>query len=450
MPPTSSDVIVIGGGAAGLAAAGELGHDGFSVTLLEARNRLGGRILTLHRNGWNAPVELGPEFIHSGNDALWRIVRRHRLRLRRVPPRHWLYREEQLKKIDDVAASIERVTKRIDPKRMRGWSFADFMRGKAQAFDADDRNLATGFVEGFQAAPARRMSAAAIADETLDDDEQFVIPHGYDRLLAALESEIPRDRVTVRCGLTVKRVTWKRGNVQVRAGGKSFTARALVVTLPLGVWQATPSVRGAVEFDPPLRKKRTIAAKMGVGQVIRLQIRFDARRWETLLPDPLCAARRGGFGFIHSRMEGVPVWWALSSEPLLTGWAGGPAAAALVTHSKQNIFDRALASLARILSLPTVKLRGAIIDWQMHNWSRDPFSRGAYSFIAAGHENAAERFRKAVQDTLFFAGEATAGGGEAGTVHGALASGLRAAKEVKAALKVRSAANAKRRRNAHR
>ena len=81
--------------------------------------------------------------------------------------------------------------------------------------------------------------------------------------------------------------------------------------------------------------------------------------------------------------------------------------------------------------------RSAVVAWETHNWSRDPFSRGAYSFIVAGQENAAEKLRQPVQDTLFFAGEATADGEEIGTVHGALASGLRAAEEAGAALKKR-------------
>ena len=80
------------------------------------------------------------------------------------------------------------------------------------------------------------------------------------------------------------------------------------------------------------------------------------------------------------------------------------------------------------------EIRERVIAWETHNWSRDPFSRGAYSFISAGHEDAAKTLREPVQDTLFFAGEATADGEEVGTVHGALASGLRAAAEAGNAL----------------
>src|SRR4051812_6521098 len=187
--PTSSDIIVIGGGVAGLAAARDLGRRGYTVTLLEARDRLGGRVFTVRPKGWNHPVELGAEFIHSGNPAFWRLIKTHRLATRHPPSRHWLFRENRLEPVDDVAERIEQVTSKIKPVRMRGWSFADFIHGKTGAFSPEDRNLAAGFVEGFQAAPAGRMSAPAVQGETLDDEEQFLLPRGYDRLVAALAAE---------------------------------------------------------------------------------------------------------------------------------------------------------------------------------------------------------------------------------------------------------------------
>ena len=430
----AADVIVIGGGVARLAAAGELGRRGFDVALVEARDRLGGRVWTIRPKGWKNPVELGAEFIHQGNDALWRLLRKHRIGALPVPPRHWLSRGRGIEEIDNLAERIERVTRRIKPRRMRGWSFADFLRGRKESFDSDDRTLAAGFVEGFQAAPMTRMSAAAIADETLDDEEQFRVPRGYDQLVEALVAELPGKRVRTLLGTPAKEILWRRNEVDIRARDRLLSARAAILTLPLGVWQARPPMRGAVTLVPPLRAQEKIIRRMGVGQVIRLSMRFEARRWESVLPEPLRRNTRGGFGFVHSRLEGVSVWWALSSLPVVTGWSGGPEAAALARRSKSDVFEKALSALSSVLGTKKRNLRSAVAAWETHNWSRDPFSRGAYSFIAAGAENAAEKLRRPVQDTLFFAGEATADGEEAGTVHGAISSGLRAAKEVRAAL----------------
>ncbi|MES2693328.1 MAG: NAD(P)/FAD-dependent oxidoreductase [Verrucomicrobiota bacterium] len=426
----ATDVIVIGGGVAGLAAAGALGREGWRVVLLEARGRLGGRIFTARPKGWSGAVELGAEFVHSGNRELWGRLKKHRIATRQVPGRHWLWREGRIELVDDLAERIARVTDEIQPRKMRGWSFADFMRGRAESFAADDRTLAEGFVEGFQAAPQRQMSAVALKGETLDDAEQFVVPGGYDRLVEGLERELPRKRVTVVRGATVTRVAWLPHEVMVRASGQDFVARAAVITLPLGVLQAKSPQRGAVRFEPELREKRKLIAKMGVGQVMRIAVRCEVRRWRALLPPELRNAARGGIGFIHSQLEGMPVWWSMGSAPVLTGWAGGPAARALRGLSDAAIFERALASLAKMLGVSKIGLRGTVADWQLHNWMRDPFSRGAYSFTAAGQDDAAERLREPVRGTLFFAGEATADGEEIGTVHGALASGLRAAEEV--------------------
>jgi monoamine oxidase len=434
-----TDVIVIGGGVAGLAAAGELGRHGFSVVVLEARARLGGRIFTRRPKGWGGSVELGAEFVHAGNAALWRRIKKQRIKCRLVPPRHWRFHAGRIERIDDLAAQIEEVTGRIQPGRMQGWSLADFMQGRARSFHPSERALARGFVEGFMGASPSEMSAAAIADETLEDAEQFLVPDGYDRFVAGLVAEFPPDRVTTHCQTTVTRVEWGRCRVHVRAGRRWFSAAALVLTLPLGVWRARPGQRGAVTFSPPLKAKRALAGRMGLGHVTRLALRFDARRWRRLLPEPLRPYARRGVGFIHSEVDGIPVWWALASAPVMTGWAGGPAAKRLAGRSKRAVVDQALGSLSRILSVAKKDLRDAVLDWEMHDWTRDPFSRGAYSFTAAGQDAAARRLREPIQDTLFFAGEATADGEEIGTVHGALASGLRAAREVIAPRRTRSA-----------
>lgn len=425
----TADVIVIGGGVAGLAAAGELARRKLNVILLEARPRLGGRILTQRSKGWGRPVELGAEFIHEGNPPLWDLVREHRLRTRRMPARHWLHRHGQLRRMDDLAERIERVTSRIDEKRIGVKSFAQFLAGQRGQLCDEDVAVAAGFVEGFEAAPMAAMSARAMAGATLDDEKQFHLPGGYDGVVKALADALPSERVRVLCGEPVRIVRWRRGEVSVHTGKGIYLASAAIVTLPLGVLQARPGQRGAVRFDPPLRARRKIWAGMQMGHVVRWVIRFDAKKWHRLLPEAL-RRRPGqpGFGFIHSRIPGVPVWWSLHPDSIVTAWAGGPAALALAGRSRRVRFEKALASLARLLDRPVSLIRGAVREWVMHDWSRDPFSRGAYSFVAAGADGAPAQLRKPVDATLFFAGEATADGEETGTVHGALASGLRAAR----------------------
>lgn len=428
-----ADVIVIGGGVAGLAAAGELARLGRRVILLEAQERIGGRIRTARRRGWKAPIELGAEFVHEGNEPFWRLARKHRLRSRRIPPRHWHFDGAALQPLEDVAGRIKHVTARIDAQRMRGWTFADFLRFKARTIADLDRDVVSGFVEGFEAAPMDEMSATALEGETLQDEKQFSLPDGYDSVVMALQRAWPQGRVTLHQRTVVRRIEWRRGKVMVRAGADVFAAAAAVVTLPLGVLQSRPPAPGAVQFVPALRGKERVLAKLRMGHVVRVCLRFHAAQWRRMLPPGLRRAGSHGFGFVHSRIAGMPIWWHLGDVPAITGWAGGPAAMKLARHTDAAIRDKALASLGAILGVPKTALHSAVADWAMHNWSRDPFCRGGYSFILAGQEDAAKRLATSVQGTLFFAGEATAEADEIGTVHGALSSGLRAAGEVRRA-----------------
>jgi monoamine oxidase len=443
MARLEADVIVIGGGVAGLAAARELARKKRTVLLLEARDRLGGRILTVRPQGWGRAVELGAEFIHEGNPALWRIVRAAGLKTERMPGGHWLSREGELKRVDDLAERIEGVTGRIDEKRTGAKSFAQFLAAQRGKLPEDDASLAAGFVEGFEAAPMTKMSARALAGATLDDHQQFVLPKGYDEVVASLRC----DRVQIVTGSPVRVVRWKRGGVTVRAGAETYFAKAAIVTLPLGVLQARPLQRGAVRFEPALRAKEKVWRKMRMGEVVRLVVRFDRRAWRRLLPRELRSGNKQGFGFIHSRIPGVPVWWSFRGDAVVTGWAGGPAAMALKHCTRAQLLSRALKSLAKLLGCPATEIGRALRGWETHSWSRDPFSRGAYSFVVAGADDASEKLREPVDGTLFFAGEATAGGEETGTVHGALASGIRAVREALARLEKRRSLRGARRRS---
>jgi monoamine oxidase len=432
MASTYSDVIVIGGGVAGLAAAARLGHAGRRVLLLEARERLGGRVYTTRPRGWDGPVELGAEFVHGGNPAFLRLLRRHRLGTRPVTPRHWNFaRGGQLEKIPDLAERLEKVTRRIDAARMKGWTFEDFLQWKAKTVSALNHDLVAGFVEGFEAAPLDQMSAVAMEGQTLDDDEQSRLPQGYGQLVEAMVRDLPGSRVTIELGAAVQKIAWRRGEVRVSTEDRQHAAAAAIITVPLGVLQAARSAPGAIAFEPRIREKEAIAQRMAMGHVTRVTLRFHAATWRKMVPAMLRRAGRSGFGFIHSRRDAVPVWWALSAAPVVTGWAGGPAALAVADASPGRVLAAAVDSLAKRWTVPVARLRKALRDSATHSWSADPFSRGAYSFTRAGQDTAARELRRPIQGTLFFAGEATAEGEEVGTVHGAFSSGVRAANEAR-------------------
>jgi monoamine oxidase len=441
MAPMSEpvDVIVVGAGVSGLAAARDLSRNGLRVLILEARQRMGGRIDTQRPAGWANPVEMGAEFIHGGNPYLWRLMRSARAKVRRTPERHWFAQGGAFRRIAGLDRTLASVTGHIDPAKAGSLSFAGYFARFPAAFGPDAWALARGFVEGFEAAPLDGISARSLAGESRDEGQQFVVPGGYDQIVGRLAADCETRGVRILRESVVRSVSWRKGAVRVavsdlKSGRRSdYSSRAAVVTLPLGVLKAARGT-GSVRFRPALAAKRAAIAGMQMGHVVRISLRFSKACWRRMLPQKFRGARSHGFGFIHSNSPGVRVWWSQSDQPVLVGWAGGPTARRLLGLAPEARLRQALASLSAALGMSAAAVRRGVIDWREADWSRDPFSRGAYSYTAAGHDGGAALLRRPVKGTLFFAGEATASGSEVGTVHGALASGVRAAGEAARAL----------------
>ena len=131
--------------------------------------------------------------------------------------------------------------------------------------------------------------------------------------------------------------------------------------------------------------------------------------------------------FFHSPAAPFPTFWTPlpMRAPLLTAWAGGPKAARLTGSSTRKLVDAALASVESVFGKG---VRGHLAAAYAQDWMRDPYSRGGYSYVLVGGEGAREELAAPLDDTIFFAGEAT-DSEEAGTVAGALRSGIRAARE---------------------
>lgn len=431
-----ADVIVIGAGVAGLGAAAQLGRKGRRVLLLEARDRVGGRVWSHGpRKPGEAPVEFGAEFVHEGNAALRALLRAERLKTEPVEaPMRW-WRDGRLIEAPDFWESVARVTAAVPP-RFRG-GFGDFLAGPAASRIPDDLRARVGHYAGsFNAAPLDGLSAQAMREErggAEDTDHRVLGP--YDAIVRRLQGRLPSSRVRLLLGQPVRRLRHRRGAVEVTteprgvtAGPQTFRARAAIVTLPLGVLKAR-----AVDFVPPLGRAQEVVDALGWGQVVRITLRLRAGFWrKPLLPAELRAEGGKRFGFVNAPRLPIPTWWTLAAPaPLLTGWAGGEPAEALAGTTPEALRELALASLARLGGAPVAAWREQLLEMYHHDWRADPYSLGAYSYAMAGHEDGPARLARPVADTLFFAGEATSGA--LGTVHGALASGLRAANALIAA-----------------
>ncbi len=427
------DVIVIGAGVAGLAAAGRLGRWGRRVLVLEARERVGGRVWSRYSPGGGAAfVELGAEFVHGGNAALRALLRSARLDTRKFdPPIHWREAEGLVAEEPDFWKNLAAVTAAVP--RAFGGSFGEFLAGgEGRALSPRAREQARHFVESFNAAPLGRLSAQALREErggAGEADHRVIGP--YDGVPARLRARLSGERVRLELGRVARELRHGAGWVEVlstdAAGGAERVdrARAAVITLPLGVLKAR-----ALQIVPEPEETMALVDRLGWGQVARVTLRLREGFWERpLLPERLRAGSGRGFGFVHAPGLELPTWWAtLAPAPVLTGWAGGGEAERLADHSPEALGEAALRSLASIGGASVAAWREQVVAVHAHDWGADPYSLGAYSYPTAGLEDGPERLARPVGGTLFFAGEATAGA--VGTVHGALKSGLRAAGEV--------------------
>jgi monoamine oxidase len=427
------DVIVIGGGVAGLAAANVLAGQGVRVRLIEARGRLGGRIFSYDGREWGAPMELGAEFIHGGNEALAQFLAETDLQCRSADGAVWLFEQGALREMPDFWERIAAIAARI-PAAARGFSFGDYLATAAHGISPEDQKLMTHFVEGFNAAPAANLSAAILrADHAGADEPQRRLRKGYGCLVEALRRRLPAEHVELVLHADVTEVRWEPGAaiVQVRSEGDDVaplhSARAVIVTVPLGLLKA-----GAITFTPPLEEKTAAIRRAGWGDVVRFNLRFHESIWrDEIVPAELRRDGQPAFAFLNAPGEKIPVWWAPSPQaPVLVGWVGGPAADRVTRESGGELIRDAAETLAHLWRAEPGAVRARIVDWRWHNWRADVFSRGAYSYPAAGAEDASRELAAPIAGTLFFAGEATAEPTELGTVHGAFASGLRAAEQV--------------------
>ena len=446
--PTTPEVLVLGAGVAGLAAARALLDAGRRVLVLEARDRLGGRVLTRRPDDLALPVELGAEFVHGTPPELWQLLDAARLRVCDAAEEHVTLDGGRLVEREDFGGALGEVLDALSPETARpDRSFAAFLASRFGGdAHADVRRLAAAYVEGFHAAPVDDVGVHGLAHAegaASGNDLAFRIVDGYDRVVAWLHDGAGL-APEVRLRTVVHRVRWSAGRVRVEAHGpdshseQAIDAAACVVTLPVGVLTAAADAEGAVAFEPPLDAKRDALAGLAAGHVTRVVLQFRRRFWEErdAVPALDAAVDPLQLSFIHAPERAVPVWWTQRAlrAPVLVAWIGGPRGAALAALDREALVQTCLDSLAGTLGRDAAALREELVAAHAHDWSGDPFARGAYSYARVGGADGGAQLARPLDDTLFFAGEATATGGNGGTVHGALASGRRAAHEVLAAL----------------
>jgi len=435
----TADVIIIGAGAAGLVAAARLTRAGRRVLLLEARDRIGGRIWTRREPHLECPIELGAEFIHGHAPLTRALLSGAGIASIDASPQRWVLQSGELQQADAWFAGLIGALGTSTALERADMSFDEFLERHLTQLTPEQRAGARRMAEGFDAADTARASARAIVSEwtgdAVSDSPQSRPQGGYEGLLGALMAQMDAGQLTLRLQCPVHEVHWSPGTVKVRARllGQPFEATAprAIVTLPLALLQDA----AAVTFAPPLADKRGALAGLATGSVIKVLLRFAEPFWETLQ-----GGRYRDASFFIAPGAEVPTFWtpAPLRAPLLVAWTAGPRAQAL----SGTAADGAHLVAPVLAGLESMFGHGAGIAQRLeayycHDWQHDPYARGAYSYVLTGGTQARAALARPLQDTLFFAGEATDTEDESGTVAGALASGARAADEVLASLPVR-------------
>lgn len=420
--------LVIGAGFAGLAAAHHLRAAGEAVTILEARDRIGGRVHT-SRDFADFPVEFGAELIHGSRVITWEWVRK--LGLTTI---HWRKTDESMVRLADDSWLTMRQARAKNPRFdvTRSWAIPDVpIEGDDEDFETYLRRI--GFEDeqmeyvrrSFANATGddpRHLSARAMLAELNDGDDDpppvddpmaahdYRIVEGYDSIYNALA-----EGLTIHLNATVVEINWRAGGSVgiLTESGDLHEADHAIITLPLGVLQS-----GKIRFNPALPESKTRALDgLRMGPVTKMVYRFDQP-----IAGPEIAA-------IYSRYN-PPMWWSPSFQrggktTVWTAFFSGDYARELLPLGEEKALQTGLETLRKELNQPDLRYTGA--RWV--NWPEDPFSLGGYSVVLPGHAGA-RRMLAEPTPPLYWAGEASAQHHNAATVHGAYLTGQRAANEI--------------------
>ena len=418
-----NDVIVVGAGIAGLAAARTLSEAGLQVVLIEARDRPGGRIYTVPPVVGELPVELGAEFVHGLPMELIHLIEEAGLTRFELGGETLCFRKER-GVLEPCAAQPEveqlfNELAHLEPPQ-EDLSFSEFVAQRG--FSPEALAQATNYVEGFNAADARRISIRSLerqqaAEDAISGDRIFRVVEGYARVPEFLLRRFLEAGGRWEASSPVRTITWKPGKVEVATGtDQLFEAAAAVITVPLGVLQAR-----RIAFVPQPVGILTAADRLAMGTAARVGYEFDRDFWFTKLR---------GVSFLFAPDFIPPTFWTTDPWPdsMLTAWLAGRKAE---QSNLAQLPEAGLTTLAGLLGCELSELRKHLVRWHHHDWKNDVYSLGSYTYVPRGAIGASDDLSVPVEKTLFFAGEHTDTSGHWGTVHGALRSGYRVAEQVR-------------------
>ncbi|MBA3533286.1 MAG: FAD-dependent oxidoreductase [Ardenticatenales bacterium] len=425
----STEIIVIGAGAAGLSAARALHDKGRKVIVLEARDRIGGRVWT--DRSWKLPLDLGASWIHGmeGN-PLTELARKHKIELAETDYDSMTlydFKGDRVseKDVEEVAEWYEEIMEQLKEAREAleeedGDDISlreafDEVLAEEDEIEKWDRHALEYFInwqiEQDYSTDTETLSFYYWDNDSEFDGEDALFPGGYDQIIKVLAQGLD-----IRLEHVVQKVEYHDEGVRVATSQGVFEAECVLVTLPLGVLK-----EGSVEFAPPLPKpKEKAIRKLGVGTLNKAYLRFPNVFWDK---------ESEWLGYMSPRKGECTAFLNLyyyTQEPILLCFNVGGYGKEIEKLPDQQLVAEAMKSLRAMYGSDVPTPEKALLT----RWNADPFARGSYSYMATHATDEDPRALAApVNNRLFFAGEATADDYPA-TVHGALLSGQREAKRI--------------------
>jgi monoamine oxidase len=399
------DTIIVGAGAAGLAAGRELARQSASFVILEARSRLGGRAWTQQAGG--APVDLGAGWLHSADsNPFVALAQEFGIAVDRS--------KAPWQKDCDTRGFP------VDEQRDYRRAWARFYERLEAAEESTPDHAAAELLEpgcrwnGMIDAGSTFINGTELANLSVVDFGRYIdtnvnyrVAIGFGALVARLGETLP---VVSDCEVFTIDHSGKRLRVETSSG--TFTANKVIVTVPTNVL-----AEGGITFRPELPRKIAAAHALPLGLADKLFLAFD--RAQDLPEEARLYGRkdRTEIASYHLRPFG---------RPLIECYFGGAFARQLEAGGMAAFADYAIADIASVLGAEWLrKLRPVACS----GWAHDPFARGSYSYARVGCSDQRAVLAAPVEDRIFFAGEATSKH-DFSTVHGAYRTGLQAAREV--------------------
>lgn len=417
-------IIVIGAGAAGLTAAYELSKNNKRVIVAEAADRLGGRIHTLSRGAFSVPVELGAEFVHGKLKHTLNLLKQAGIKYHAVKGNMYQLQHGEISKQNHFSEHWNQLMREMK-KVKTDKPFSDFLH---EHFHDDKyielRESVKRYAEGFDLADVSRASTMSLYNEwSNEDDIQYRIEGGYQKMIDYLESECRKYGCIIYKDCCVKKVNWQKNEVSIiTMCSQYFTANKIVITVPPGILQANKNDLEYIQFTPGIDTYLDAAKNIGFGSVIKIILEFDEAFWKK---------EHKNIGFVFTEGS-VPTWWTQLPEDnnILTGWIGGTRTLSFNDKSEEQILEESLQSLSSAFAIELNLLRNKIRTFKIINWKKVPNISGGYSYNTTESIIAKNILNKPVEETIYFAGEGLHEGTSPGTVEAAIISGKEAALKI--------------------